>query len=83
MQTVLDHTTIKGASTWLSALPLFEYGFVLHKAAFHDAIVLCYGWPLLVLGNIPVIPVYRGMKSIPVPLLKYRNTVIAVNYIFL
>ena len=35
------------------------------------------------LGNIPVIPVYRGMKSIPVPLLKYRNTVIAVNYIFL
>ena len=26
---MLDHATIKGASTWLSALPLSEYGFVL------------------------------------------------------
>ena len=41
----LDHTTIKGASTWLSALPLPEYGFALHKAAIH-AIALRYGWPL-------------------------------------
>ena len=46
MQTALDHATIKGASTWLSALPLSEYGFALHKAAFHDAIALRYGWPL-------------------------------------
>ena len=46
MQTALDHATIKGASTWLSALPLSEYGFALHKAAFHDAIALRYGWSL-------------------------------------
>ena len=45
-QTALDYATIKGASTWLSALPLSEYGFALHKAAFHDAIALRYGWPL-------------------------------------
>ena len=30
----------------MSALPLTEYGFTLHKAAFHDAFALCYGWPL-------------------------------------
>ena len=34
----------KGASTWLTALPLKEYGFALHKAAFHDAMALRYGW---------------------------------------
>ena len=34
----------KGASTWLTALPLKEHGFLLHKAAFHDAMALRYGW---------------------------------------
>ena len=46
LQTALDLTTIRGASAWLSALLLSEYGFTLHKAAFHDAIALRYGWPL-------------------------------------
>ena len=46
LQIALDHATIKGASTWLSALPLSEHGFALHKAAFHDAMALRYGWPL-------------------------------------
>ena len=44
--TLLDHATIKGASTWLSTLPLSECGFALNKAAFHDAIALRYGCPL-------------------------------------
>ena len=34
----------KGASNWLSALPLREHGFALHKAAFRDALCLRYGW---------------------------------------
>ena len=34
----------KGASTWLSVLPLEEYGFALHKGAFCDALALRYGW---------------------------------------
>ena len=34
----------KGASTWLTALPLTEHGFTLHKSAFHDALALRYGW---------------------------------------
>ena len=46
MKTALDLATIRGASAWLYALPLSEYGFSLHKAAFHDAVALRYGWPL-------------------------------------
>ena len=34
----------RGASVWLSALPLKENGFDLHKGAFRDAICLRYGW---------------------------------------
>ena len=45
-QVSLDLATTRGASAWFSALPLTEYGFTLHKAAFHDAIALRYGWPL-------------------------------------
>ena len=34
----------KGASSWLTALPIVEHGFALHKGAFIDAISLRYGW---------------------------------------
>ena len=34
----------KGATKWLSALPIDKHGFYLHKTAFHDAICLRYGW---------------------------------------
>ena len=40
----VDLTKEKGSSTWLSALPLVEHGFALHKGAFHDALALRYGW---------------------------------------
>ena len=36
----------KGASVWLTALPLSRHGFALHKGAFQDALALRYGWPL-------------------------------------
>ena len=38
-----------GSSSWLTALPLFEHGFALHKKTFWDALCLMYGWrpPLL------------------------------------
>ena len=39
-----DLATEKGSSTWLTALPLAEHGFALHKGAFHDALALRYGW---------------------------------------
>ncbi len=34
----------KGASTWLTSLPIEEYGFALHKGAFRDALALRYSW---------------------------------------
>ena len=40
----------KGASSWLTALPIEEHGFHLSKRQFWDAIRLRYGWPLT---NIP------------------------------
>ena len=35
----------KGASCWLTTLPITEFGFTLHKGTFHDALALRYGWP--------------------------------------
>ena len=34
----------KGASNWLSVLPIDEHGFALHKGDFRDALCLRYGW---------------------------------------
>ena len=44
LQSALDLAKEKGASTWLTALPLAEHGFTLHKGAFRDALALRYGW---------------------------------------
>ena len=34
----------KGASSWVTSLPISEHGFSLHKGAFRDALSLRYGW---------------------------------------
>ena len=34
----LELSSEKGSSTWLTALPITEHGFALHKSAFRDAI---------------------------------------------
>ena len=39
----LELASEKGASSWLSVLPLSEFGFTLHKRAFFDALALRYG----------------------------------------
>ena len=44
MQYAMDLSKEKGASNWLTVLPLEEHGFSLHKRAFRDAIALRYGW---------------------------------------
>ena len=44
----------KGASSWLTVLPLEEHHFSLHKQAFRDALALRYGWlPSQVPSNCP------------------------------
>ena len=42
----------KGASAWLSAVPMKALGYVLNKQEFRDSICLRYGW------NIPDTPAY-------------------------
>ena len=44
IQLAMDLAQEKGASSWLTALPLEEHGFSLHKSAFRDAMALRYGW---------------------------------------
>jgi len=44
LQKAVDLAQAKGASTWLTVLPLTEHGFTLHKSAFHDALALWYHW---------------------------------------
>ena len=44
LRRAVDLAKEKGSSTWLTALPLIEHGFTLHKGAFHDALALRYGW---------------------------------------
>ena len=40
----VDLASESGASSWLTSLPLTEFGFTLHKSAFRDALALRYGW---------------------------------------
>ena len=42
----VDLAREKGASSWLSVLPLNDHSFSLHKGAFRDAICLQYSWKL-------------------------------------
>ena len=44
LQKAVDLAKQKGASSWLTVLPLAEHDFVLHRAAFLDALSLRYGW---------------------------------------
>jgi len=43
---IIDLASEKGASSWLTSLPLARYGFVLNKQMFHDAICLRYNFAL-------------------------------------
>ena len=45
MQRAMSLSTVKGSSICSrSTLPIAEYGYALHKSAFHDALCLRYGW---------------------------------------
>ena len=46
LQRAMDLSMEKGASNWLTVLPVDEFGFTLHKGAFRDALALRYGWSL-------------------------------------
>ena len=44
LQKTVEISKESGATTWLTALPIEEHGFSLHKGAFRDALCLHYGW---------------------------------------
>ena len=44
LQRLNDITSEKGASTWLSVLPLRSHHYDLHKGSFRDSLCLRYGW---------------------------------------
>ena len=44
LQRAMELASEKGASAWLTSLPIKEHGFTLHKQAFRDALCLRYGW---------------------------------------
>ena len=46
LQHSFDLAGERGASVWLSALPIEANGFALHMSAFRDALCLRYGWAL-------------------------------------
>ena len=43
-QRAMDLAQKRGASSWLTTLPLEKFGLTLHKGVFRDAIALRYGW---------------------------------------
>ena len=43
-QLSMEQASEKGASSWLTTIPLSKYGFTLHKQAFRDALCLRFGW---------------------------------------
>lgn len=45
LKKAMDLAQERGASSWLTTLPIAEHGFCLHKGAFGDALALRYGWP--------------------------------------
>ena len=44
LQHAAELASEKGASSWVTTLPIEEYGFCLHKGAFRDALSLRYNW---------------------------------------
>ena len=46
LQHLVELSQEKGASVWLTSLPIKDHRFALHKSAFRDALSLCYGWPV-------------------------------------
>ena len=48
----LETSQEKGASSWLSALPIKRLGYGLNKQDFRDAVSLRYGWKIKGVPNI-------------------------------
>ena len=75
-QRAVEFIKEKGASSWLSVIPLKEMNFTLNKREFSDAIKLRYGWEF---NDIPTVCVcvedilYSGTTKFEISRLKYSK----------
>ena len=60
-QRLMECARERGASSWLSTLPIEEHGFFLYKGAFRDALCLRYGWKI---HNLPLLCACGGPLSV-------------------
>ena len=68
LQHVAHLASEKGASSWLTTLPIDAHGFALHKGGFQDTLSLRYNWPPpTCLPNVPVALVSPSTVPFPVP----------------
>ena len=44
MRRYMDMAREKGASSWLTVIPLVEYDLALHRGDFRDTLCICYNW---------------------------------------
>ncbi|MEO7176741.1 MAG: reverse transcriptase domain-containing protein [Saprospiraceae bacterium] len=51
LKSAMKMTIEKGASSWVTATPLYDHGTILHKGDFVDSIYMRYGW---LLPDLPV-----------------------------
>ena len=63
----------KKASSWLSAIPIEQHGFALHKIDFIDALCLRYGWSPshlpshCVCGKVFQFLMLLAVRTVPIP----------------
>ena len=72
LQRAMDLKQEKGSSSWLTALPLEEFGFIMHKGAFRDAIALRYAWLPIIAYPIYLCPWYQFLCGVCSALSKGR-----------
>ena len=67
-QNTVEQASVRGASTWLTAIPMTKYGFKLNKQAFRDALCLRYGWtPERLLSHCPCWQVFSVAHAFSCP----------------
>ena len=77
MKHMIELANEKGASSWLTSLPLVDFGFVLNKQEFRDALYLRYGFTL---SNIPRYCVCGTLNSIDHTLICKRGGYVSMRH---
>ena len=66
----MDLATQKGASSWLTALPIRDMNFDLNKSEFRDAVKLRYDWDV---SDMPSVCVFGGHFNVDHAMISKRG----------